>query len=396
MRDFTVSRIRDLPASPTIAVAKEAQALRRQGVDVVDFGPGEPDFDTPIHIREAASASLAAGFTHYAPSRGIPELLGAIAGKLERENALHYDPSTEIIVTPGAKQALVEAVMTAVGPDDEVITFDPGWGSYAAIVRLAGARPIHVQLRDDFGIDAEQLHRSLSRHTRAVIVGSPSNPTGHVLSPEEFELLVGVCREHDLLLISDEIYERITYGGVEAVSPASLPGMRERTVTINGLSKAYAMTGWRLGYAAAPAPFVQQMLKVHEHTVTSATSFAQVGGVAALEGPQEPIRAMVDEFACRRQLIVEGLNALPGVTCLPPSGAFYVFPDISGTELMGTELAHRLLHHGVALTPGCGFGDRWDTHVRLSFATSEERIRTGLERMAAALVGGRDREQSVL
>lgn len=395
-RDFVVPRVGDLPPSPTIAVAKEAQALRRQGVDVVDFGPGEPDFDTPLHIREAAAQSLAAGFTHYAPGRGIPELLHGIAGKLERENGLSYDPETEIVVTPGAKQALVEAILTAVGPGEEVITFDPGWGSYAAIVRLAGGTPVHVQLRDNFSIEPERLRAALSPRTCAVIVGSPGNPTGHVLSDGEIELITDVCREHDLLLISDEIYERITFDGVRAVSPATVPGMWERTITVNGFSKAYAMTGWRLGYAAGPASFIRQMLKVQEHTVTTATSFAQAGAVAALAGPQEPIRAMVDEFARRRDIIVQGLNELPGVSCVPPDGAFYVFPHIAGTGVSGTELAHLLLRNGVALTPGCGFGQEWDTHVRLSFATSEERIRTGLERMAAALTLIRGRERSVL
>lgn len=382
---FITRRVLDLPASPTIAVAKEAEALRRQGVDVVDFGPGEPDFDTPSHIRAAANQALQAGLTHYAPSRGLLELRQAIAAKLARENGLRYDSAREIVVTPGAKQAIVEAVLTAVGSGDEVIVFDPGWGSYAAIVRLADATPVHVQLRADFTIDPRRLQSALSDRTRAMIVGSPGNPTGHVLRAEELELLASVCRERDLLLLSDEIYERITYPGSSPVSPATLPGMWERTVTINGFSKAYAMTGWRLGYAAAPEPFMRQMLKVHEHSVTTATSFVQAGGITALNGSQEPIRAMVDEFTRRRRIVVDGLNELHGVRCVPPDGAFYAFPDISGTNLTGTELARLLLRHGVAVTPGCGFGERWDTHVRLSFATSEERVRTGLERIASAL-----------
>ena len=385
VNSFVVPRVRDLPASPTIAVAKQAEALRQQGVDVVDFGPGEPDFDTPMHVREAAIRALEEGLTHYAPSRGLPALRTAIAGKLERENDLRYDPDTEIVVTPGAKQAILEAVLTVIAPGDEVVIFDPGWGSYAAIVRLAGGTPVHVPSRDDFTIDPEQLSNALTARTRAMIVGSPGNPTGHVLNSEELELLAEICHQRDLLLLSDEIYERITYSGVRPVSPATLPGMWERTITINGLSKAYAMTGWRLGYAAAPEPIIRQMLKVHEHSVTTATSFAQAGGIAALDGPQQPIADMVDEFARRRELIVEGLNALPGVRCFAPDGAFYVFPDVSGTGLSGTELAQMLLQHAVAITPGCGFGEDWDTHVRLSFATSVERIRTGLERMAAAL-----------
>lgn len=382
---FVTPRIRDLPPSPTIAVAKEAQRLRGEGVDVVDFGPGEPDFDTPAHVRQAAADALEAGFTHYAPSRGFPRLLEAIARKLERENGLTYDPATEILVTPGAKQAILEAVFTAVASGDEVILIDPTWGSYDAIARLAGAEPVHVQARDDFSLDVDALQAAITPRTRVVIVGSPGNPTGKVLSREELEALAAVCREHDLLLISDEIYERMAYGGLTPVSPASLPDMWERTITVNGFSKAYAMTGWRLGYAAAPAPFVQQMCKVHEHTVTSATAFAQMGAIAALEGPQDPIATMVREFARRREIVVEGLNAIRGVTCPWPDGAFYVFPDIRGTGMTGTALAARLLAAGVALTPGIGFGDRWDTHVRISYATSEERLRTGLARMAMAL-----------
>jgi aspartate aminotransferase len=381
---FVRDRVGTLSPSPTIAVAKQAQALRRSGVDVVDFGPGEPDFDTPMHIREAAIAALHDGFTHYAPSRGTPELLGAIAAKLEADSGLAYDPATEIVVTPGAKQALLEAMLTAVESGDEVILFDPGWGSYDAIVRLAGGTPVHVELSRDFSLELERLDAALTSRTRAMVVGSPGNPTGYVLKPAELQSIAGVCIRHDLLLISDEIYDRICYA-TPPQSPGGLPAMRERTVTVNGFSKAYAMTGWRLGYAAAPAAFMSEMLKVQEHSVTTATSFAQVGGVAALTGPQEPIAEMVEEFSRRREIVVGGLNSLPGVDCLPPDGAFYVFPDVSGTGLAGTELAERCLKHGVAITPGIGFGDAWDTHIRLSFATSEERIRTGLQRMAHAL-----------
>ncbi|GAC1330791.1 MAG: pyridoxal phosphate-dependent aminotransferase [Chloroflexota bacterium] len=359
--------------------------MRRQGVDVVDFGPGEPDFVTPRHIRDAAVQALNDGMTHYAPGRGIPDLRAAIARKLERDNDLHYNADAEVIVTPGAKQAIVETMLTAVAPGNEVVIFDPAWGSYDAIVRLAGGVPVHVQLEDDFSIDESRLRAVISERTRVIILGSPGNPTGHVASVDELRILADLCRQNDMLLVSDEIYERIVYDGHRAVSPATLPGMWERTVTINGLSKAYAMTGWRLGYVAAPEAFMGQLLKVHEHTVTTATTFAQVGAVAALDGPSEPIEAMVKEFERRRSIVVEGLNALPGVTCSPPDGAFYVFPNTSGTGLQGSPLADRLLNFGVAVTPGRGFGDDWDTHVRLSYATSEERIRTGLERMRDAL-----------
>jgi aspartate aminotransferase len=382
---FVVARVRDLSPSPTIAVATKARALRAQGVDVVDFGPGEPDFPTPEHVRRAAVEALEQGLTHYPPGRGYPSLLTAISGKLERENGLRYDPEREILVTPGAKQAILEAVMTCAAEGDEVIIFDPGWGSYDAIVRLAGATPVHVQCLPDFTIDEDALRAALSERTRVMIVGSPGNPTGHVLNSEELALLAGTCVERDLLLLSDEIYERIIYDGAQSVSPATLPGMRERTVTINGFSKAYAMTGWRLGYAAAPAALIAQMLKVHEHSVTAATSFAMAGATAALDGPQEPIRDMVTEFDRRRHVILDGLNALPGFECGEPKGAFYAFPDVTGTGQSGTQLAELFLQYGVAVTPGLGFGDAWDTNIRLSYATSEERITTGLQRMREAL-----------
>lgn len=384
-RGFVAPRVRDLAPSPTIAVATEARRLRAQGIDVVDFGPGEPDFPTPEHVRRAAMDAIEGGLTHYAPGRGYPDLLDAIADKLCRENGTTYDPQTEILVTPGAKQAILEAVMTVASDGDEVVIFDPGWPSYDAIARLAGATPVHVRCRQDFTIDEDAFRAALSDRTRVVIAGSPGNPTGHVLNSEELALLADICREHDLVLISDEIYEKIVYDGVQSISPASLPGMRERTITVNGFSKAYAMTGWRLGYAAAPAALIAQMLKVHEHSVTAATSFAMAGAVAALRGPQEPIEAMMQEFGRRREIVVSGLNQLPGVTCFEPKGAFYAFPSVTGTGRTGTELAHLFLRHGVAVTPGVGFGRDWDTNIRLSYATSEERIRTGLERMGAAL-----------
>jgi len=384
-RDFITERVSRLPASPTIAVANEVNALLARGVDVVDFGPGEPDFDSPADATEAAIEALRSGRTHYAPSRGISELRTAIAGKLSRENGLRYDPEREIVVTPGAKQAVLEAVVVTVGSGDEVIIFEPAWGTYSAIVTLAGGTAVPVQLTDEFTIDPERLNAALSERTRAIIVGTPHNPTGHVLNKAELDLLADVCTRYDLVLISDEIYERITYDGIEAVSPATMPGMWERTVTINGLSKAYAMTGWRLGYAAASAPIIAAMLKIQEHSVTAATTFAQVGAVAALDGPQEPVRSMVAEFARRRSVILDGLNRLPGFRASAPEGTFYVFPDIRGTGMSGTELARVLLRGGIAVTPGAGFGLGWDTHIRLSYALSEERIRDGLRRMKEIL-----------
>ena len=383
------ARFSSIEKSATYAVLDLVRQLRAQGVDVLDLGGGEPDFGTPDHIAAEAITAIRNGFTHYTPSRGTPDLLDAIAGKLVKENGIPVDAATQVVATPSAKHALFSAVLTVLDAGDEIIIPTPSWVSYAAMAQLAGGRPVFAPLdaHDGFRLSRAALEAALTGRTRAVLVNTPNNPTGRLLDREEAALLVDFAREHDLFVISDEIYEKINYTGRTHVSPAALPGGAERTLTVNGFSKAYAMTGWRLGYLAGPAEVITEVLKVQQHSVGCAGSFVQRGGTAALTGPQEPIRAMTAQYAARRDRLVAGLNRLPGVSCAAPEGALYVFPDIRGTGRGdSSRFATWLLNEaGVAVTPGAAFGPGGEGHIRLSFATSREVIDEALHRMAAAL-----------
>ncbi|MBO9386555.1 MAG: pyridoxal phosphate-dependent aminotransferase [Thermomicrobium sp.] len=377
-------RVRQLRPSPTLAVSDRARALRQQGIDVIDLGGGDPDFPTPTHICQAAADAMFRGETHYVASAGIPELRRAIARKLQAENRIPVTPD-EIIVTPGGKAALFVSILALVGPGDDVLMFDPGWVSYEPMVIMAGARCLHVPLlpEENYRITREAIEAVLTPQTRLMIVNSPNNPTGRVLTREEAEAIVAVAQEHDIVVISDEIYEKIIYDGREHLSLAAFPGMAERTLTVNGFSKAYAMTGWRLGYVAGPAPLIRQIMKVHSHSATCATSFAQWGGVAALEGPQDVIDAMVAAWDRRRRFVTERLNAIPGFRCPLPEGAFYAFPDVSGTGLSGQEVAQKLIEEAyVGVTPGDAFGASGSGCIRLSFATADELLERALDRIA--------------
>jgi aspartate aminotransferase len=377
-------RVRQLRPSPTLAVSDRARALRQQGIDVIDLGGGDPDFPTPTHICQAAADAMFRGETHYVASAGIPELRRAIARKLQAENRIPVTPD-EIIVTPGGKAALFVSILALVGPGDDVLMFDPGWVSYEPMVLMAGARCLHVPLlpEENYRITREAIEAVLTPQTRLMIVNSPNNPTGRVLTREEADAIVTVAQEHDIVVISDEIYEKIIYDGREHLSLAAFPGMAERTLTVNGFSKAYAMTGWRLGYVAGPAPLIRQIMKVHSHSATCATSFAQWGGVAALEGPQDVIDAMVAAWDRRRRFVTERLNAIPGFRCPLPEGAFYAFPDVSGTGLSGQEVAQKLIEEAyVGVTPGDAFGASGSGCIRLSFATADELLERALDRIA--------------
>jgi aspartate aminotransferase len=377
-------RVRQLRPSPTLAVSDRARALRQQGIDVIDLGGGDPDFPTPMHICQAAADAMFRGETHYVASAGIPELRRAIARKLQAENRIPVTPD-EIIVTPGGKAALFVSILALVGPGDDVLMFDPGWVSYEPMVIMAGARCLHVPLlpEENYRVTREAIEAVLTPQTRLMIVNSPNNPTGRVLTREEAEAIVAVAQEHDIVVISDEIYEKIIYDGREHLSLAAFPGMAERTLTVNGFSKAYAMTGWRLGYVAGPAPLIRQIMKVHSHSATCATSFAQWGGVAALEGPQDVIDAMVAAWDRRRRFVTERLNAIPGFRCPLPEGAFYAFPDVSGTGLSGQEVAQKLIEEAyVGVTPGDAFGASGSGCIRLSFATADELLERALDRIA--------------
>ena len=386
--DFVAARVRDLAPSPTIGVSDRARALRAEGVDVIDLGGGDPDFITPQHVREAAAAAMNAGDTHYVASNGTPAFRQAIADKLRTDNGIDVDPKDGIIVTPGAKAALFEAVLTLVEPGIDVIVLDPAWVSYAPMIEMAGGRAIRVALNPDdkFRVRRDQLAAAITPHTRGILVNSPNNPTGRVLDREELDAIAAVAREHDLLIYADEMYEKIIYDGHQHLSLAALPGMAERTLTFNGLSKAYAMTGWRLGYVAGPSSYVRQIAKVHSHSVTCATSFAQAGGVAALTGPQEFIGEMVAAWDRRRRAVAAGLSAIKGITCPLVEGAFYAFADIRETGLSSIEVADLLLREAhVAVTPGVAFGEAGEGHIRLSFATGDELLERAVERVADLL-----------
>ncbi|MBP2705518.1 pyridoxal phosphate-dependent aminotransferase [Microbispora sp. RL4-1S] len=389
MKSRTAERFRLIEKSATYAVLDLVRRLRAEGRSVLDLGGGEPDFATPRHISDAAVGAIGEGRTHYTASRGLPELLTAVAEKLGKENGLTVDPAVNLIATPSAKHALFIALTTILDPDDDLLVPTPSWVSYGAMARLVGARPVAVELRGDegFRITREALEHGRTGRTKAILLNNPNNPTGRVLSRAEAEVVAAFAVEHDLLIVTDEIYEKIRFDGGEHISVASMPGCADRTITVNGFSKAYAMTGWRLGYVAAPADIAAEMLKVQQHTVGCAGSFVQHGGVVALTGDQEPVRAMTEEYRARRDLIVGGLNSLPGIRCAPPEGALYVFPDIRGTRFADSQAFTEWLlrEAGVAVTPGSAFGPGGEGHIRLSFATSRDVLEEAIDRMAGVL-----------
>lgn len=376
-------RVLDMQPSPTVAVSDRVRALRQQGLDVIDLGGGEPDFPTPGHVCRAATEAMLAGDTHYVASAGTPQLRAAIARKLKTDNAIDVDIDS-IIVTPGAKSALFSSVLALAQPGDDVVMFDPGWVSYEPMAKVAGAGVVRIPLEpsNNFAITREVVESRLTPNSRVVIVNTPNNPTGRMLTRDELGVIARLAIERDLIIISDEIYEKISYDGNVHVSIGSLPGMAERTLTVNGFSKAYAMTGWRLGYVAGPHNIIRQVAKIHSHSVTCATSFGQVGAVAALEGPQDFIDTMVEAWDRRCHLITSGLNSVPGFRCALPEGAFYALPDVSGTGLSGADVAKRLIDEsGVGVTPGGAFGDVTQNHIRLSFANSDSSLESALERI---------------
>ncbi|MFF9143377.1 pyridoxal phosphate-dependent aminotransferase [Streptomyces sp. NPDC014861] len=376
--------------SPTVALLDEVQRRRALGLDVLNLSGGEPDFATPDHVVEPAVEALRDGFTHYTPSRGIPELREAIAAKLHTDNGIEADPGTDIIVTPSAKHGMFIALAGVIAPGDEVLVPSPAWVSYAPMITLLGGRAVDVPLdpRSGFTLTAEQLTEAVTPRTRAVLVNTPNNPTGRMLTADEADALARVADRHDLVVLADEIYEHIRYGGRTHRSLAARPDCRERTLTVNGFSKSYAMTGWRLGYVAGPTAVMREVVKVQEHTVGCASSFVQRGALAALGEASRPcVDDMVASYDARRRFLVGALNKIPGVTCDDPEGAFYALPDISGLGLgSGQECAAWLIEHaGVVVTPGSAFGPSAERHVRLSFAAPLDILTTAVERITAAL-----------
>lgn len=383
-------RIKSIKPSPTLALNARAKALAAQGVDVAGFVAGEPDFDTPEFIKQAAIDSLKAGFTKYTPTAGIPELREAICAKLQRDNQLTYAPD-QVLVSVGAKHSLYNIFQALLNEGDEVIVLAPYWVSYPDMVLLAGGRPVFVETREENGFapDPEAIRRALTPRTRAIVLNSPSNPSGAVFSRAALEGIASAVRGHDCLIISDDIYEKLLYEGQFLNIANVAPDLFPRLVVVNGMSKAYSMTGWRLGYAAGPKPLIAGMQMIQDQSTSNPTSMVQKGAVAALKGPTEFIGKMVEEFRARREIIVAGLNALDGVRCRTPEGAFYVFPNVQ--ELLkrsykgspvgtSSRLSEILLDDfRVAVMPGAPFGA--EGYLRLSFATSREVIQKGLARM---------------
>ena len=377
-------RANTLTPSLTLTIDAEAKKLKAEGVDVCGFGAGEPDFDTPQHIKDAAAKALADGFTKYTPSSGIPDLRAAIAKKLKTDNQLDYKPS-QIIVNCGAKHSCYNVVLAICQAGDEVIIPAPYWLSYPEMVKLADATPVIVQTSEanGFKLTPEQFRDAMTPRTKLVILNSPGNPTGTVYSRDELRALAETALEEDIPMLSDEIYEKITYDNTEHVSVATLsPEIYDLTITVNGFSKAYAMTGWRLGYVAAPEPIAAAIDSIQSHSTSNPTSFAQKGALAALKGDQSFVAEMVKAFSERRAYIYDRLTKIPGVTCVLPLGAFYMLPNISSFGLTSTEFCTKLLEQQkVAAVPGIAFGT--DAHIRLSYACSMENIQKGLDRIEA-------------
>src|SRR5271169_3461459 len=338
-------RAASLAPSLTLAIDSKAKAMKAAGEDIVGFGAGEPDFDTPQHIKDAAAKALAAGFTKYTPSSGIPELREAIADKFKRANGLTYRPS-QVIVSCGGKHSCYNVILATCEGSDEVIIPAPYWLSYPEMVKLAGAKPVILQTSDktEFKVTPAQLRAAITPNTRLFILNSPSNPTGSVYSPEEVKALGDICVEKNVLIMSDEIYEHLLYDGAKVKSVASFsPAHQEHTIIVHGLAKAYSMTGWRLGFLAAPEPIARAIDAVQSHSTSNPTSFAQKGGVAALTGPQDHLPKWLAEFDKRRRYAHTKLNSIPGISCVNAKGAFYLFPNISKTGLKSADFCAKLL-----------------------------------------------------
>jgi aspartate aminotransferase len=388
-------RVGRIQPSPTLAMAARAKALAAQGIDVIDFGVGEPDFDTPDSIKDAAIAAIRAGFTKYTPPSGTEELKRAIIARLEADQGLRYQPN-EVVVSCGAKHTLYNLAQALFEEGDEVIIPAPYWVSYPDQVLLNDATPVFVPTTaaEGFILDPKRLESAITPRSKALILNSPSNPTGAGYTNAQLERIADVALRHRLIVISDEIYGQIVYDGYRHVSIASLsPEMKAGTVVVDGVSKTYAMTGWRIGYAAGPAALMTAVGTMQSQSTSNPASISQKAAVAALTGPRASVERMVTEFATRRDEMVRRLSAIPGVTCFRPQGAFYAFPHVGSyygkragatTVKDSNDLATYLLDEGrIAVVAGAGFGA--DGHVRLSYATSMEKIRTGLDRMTAAL-----------
>ncbi len=387
-------RIGRIQPSPTVAITTKAKQMKADGIDVIGFGAGEPDFDTPEHIKAAAVESLKAGKTKYTAADGIPELKAAIINKLERDQGLKYEPD-QIVVSCGGKHSLYNLAQVLLQAGDEVIIPAPYWVSYPPQVELNDAKPVIIETsdRNGFKVTPEQLDAAITEKTQYFVLNSPSNPTGAAYSRDELGALAEVLKKRDVLVVTDDIYEKIIYDGFEFSSIAEQPGMQERSIVCSGASKCYSMTGWRMGFVAGPREIMRACAKLQGQVTTNIATATQWACVAAYDGPQDFLNDWVAEFQKRRDVIVAGLNEIEGVSCSTPQGAFYVFPNVSGlfgkafggqTISTSTELADYLLDQAkIAVVPGIGFGA--EGYVRFSYATSMENIKAGLKRMKEAL-----------
>jgi aspartate aminotransferase len=377
-------RLSNVPESGTVKIANIVSKLKQEGVDVVSFSMGEPDFPTPENINQACIRSIQAHFSHYTPSAGIPELRKAVAERTRRDNGI---PCTEanVLITP-TKQAIFLTMLAMIDEGDEVILPDISWGTYEACIRLVGGVPRYAKLEagTSYRMTPERVAEQIGPKTRMVLINSPANPTGAVETKDDIRGIADLAKDHDLLVLSDEVYEKVLFEG-EHHSIAALDGMFDRTITVNGVSKTYAMTGWRLGWAVAPLPYIKALNVLQTHSLTNVTSFVQKAGVEALTGPQDSVRDMVAEFRARRDLIMSLIKDIPSLHCPQPSGAFYLFPAYDH-KMSSEDMAAYLLEKAhVAVTPGSAFGPAGEGHFRISYACSRKDIVEGMGRIKEAL-----------
>ena len=387
MKDFEPKKMKKIPLTGIRRVMEKAAKLESEGRNIVHFEVGLPDFDTPPHIVEAAKAGLDQGMTRYGPNVGIPKLRQAIAKKLERDNGLIVDPMTEIMVTTGGQEAVACTILSLLDTDDEVLLADPGYGPYNGLVRTANAVPVLIPVleKDNFNFDIEAIEKAITPKTKMLIFSNPGNPTGTVMDSAKMLKIARLAEKHDFLVVCDEAYEQIVYDGIKLQSFATLPGMRERTVTIHSFSKSYAMCGWRVGYLAAPPELLRVILRIHTNMVLAPNTFVQAGAIAALEGPQDALRYMVEKFDERRKYMYQAFLDM-GLPLNRPQAAFYLFPNIAQFNMDSFAFAEYILEkHGVAFVPGMEFGPSGEGFVRISYATSLDNCKEGAERMAAAL-----------
>lgn len=387
MDSIFAKRMETLGTETAFEVLAKARALEKQGKDIVHLEIGEPDFDTPRNIKEAAAKALYSGYTHYVPSAGIPEFRQAIAEYISKTRKIDVN-ADEVVVTPGGKPVMFFSILALVNPGDEVLYPNPGFPIYESLINFVGAKPVPIPLKEenDFSLDPEYVKEKITKKTKMVIINSPENPTGGVLTKDHLKVIADcVADRDDLFVLADEIYSRIIYEGKHE-SITAFPGLKEKTILLDGFSKTYAMTGWRLGYGVMQKDLAQKVAQLMTNSNSCTCSFIQMAGLEALKGPQTESEKMVAEFKKRREVIVSGLNKIKGITCKKPKGAFYVFPNITGTGMDCRKLGDHLLYNGgVAVLPGTSFGKFGEGYLRLSFANSVENIKKALERIGKAL-----------